>query len=345
MWTRQPVFSEMVLRKRRFFKETVASGADKELIVLLTETENENENDDTPADESSQRIQAEARKILVPKLCPTRWSSRVETLSALLAKYPAVLETLAVIAAHSNGQPWGNAQSYIRLLEDPQFIMALVVGQYILNFTAPTTKIPQAKDCNLGEAYADVNTAKGYIRAARTDEVWERVWTRIRNIAEAISVKVRKPRVVSIQRHRVNAGHCRDQSSSDYFKVNHFYPFIDHVVQELEIRFTNAHEGLIAAQSLVPIYLNGLTNEKVKALIDYYGKFLMFLERDGLETEICRWKQQFSAMLGKDKPKTANHALAQCSARFYPAINKILTIFLTVPVGSISCERSFSGLR
>ena len=64
-----------------------------------------------------------------------------------------------------------------------------------------------------------------------------------------------------------------------------------------------------------------------------------------LETEICRWKQQFTEVPTKDKPKTANHTLVQCSAKFYPAINKILTIFLTVPVGSVSCGRSFSGLR
>ena len=88
-----------------------------------------------------------------------------------------------------------------------------------------------------------------------------------------------------------------------------------------------------------------MTSEKVKSLMDYYGKFLTFLEKVGLDTEICRWKQQFTAMVAKDKPKTANDALVQCSARFYPAINKILTIFLTVPVGSVSCERSFSGLR
>ncbi len=68
---------------------------------------------------SNQGIKAGARKILVPKLCRTRWSSRVETLSALMAKYPAVLETLKIIAAGSNGEPRSKAQSYIRLLEDP----------------------------------------------------------------------------------------------------------------------------------------------------------------------------------------------------------------------------------
>ena len=96
----------------------------------------------------------------MPKLCPTRWSSRVETLSALIAKYSSVLETLGQIADQSTGEPRSNAQSYIRLMESPQFIVGLVVVQFILSFTAQITKILQAKECNLGDAYAEVNVAK-----------------------------------------------------------------------------------------------------------------------------------------------------------------------------------------
>ena len=96
----------------------------------------------------------------VPKLFPTRWSSKIETISAMIAKYPTVLNTLSAIADQSKGQPRSNAQSYIRLLEDSQFIVALVVGQHILSFTAAVTKLLQATDCNLGDAYADVQRAK-----------------------------------------------------------------------------------------------------------------------------------------------------------------------------------------
>ena len=88
-----------------------------------------------------------------------------------------------------------------------------------------------------------------------------------------------------------------------------------------------------------------MTSENIKDLFEHYGHFLTFFERDNLEAELSRWKQQFTDMLEKEKPKTANQALIQCSARVYPAISKILTIFLTIPVGSVSCERSFSGLR
>ena len=70
-----------------------------------------------------------------------------------MAKYLSVMETLEQIADQSKGEPRSNAQSYIRLMESPQFIVALVVVQFILSFTAAVIKILQAKECNLGDAY------------------------------------------------------------------------------------------------------------------------------------------------------------------------------------------------
>ena len=40
-----------------------------------------------------------------------------------------------------------------------------------------------------------------------------------------------------------------------------------------------------------------------------------------------------------------DHVVCCVSLARYTAINKILTIFLTIPVGSVCCERSFSALR
>lgn len=37
--------------------------------------------------------------------------------------------------------------------------------------------------------------------------------------------------------------------------------------------------------------------------------------------------------------------IPECSPQAFPAIRKVLEIFLTTPVGSVSCERSFSALR
>ena len=157
------------------------------------------------------------------------------------------------------------------------------------------------------------------------------MWIRIGKIAAAIGDVFRKPHVVVSQLYPALSCKCRE--------------FIDHVLEELKTRFDDTHKGLLTAQSLVPIYLDGMTIEKIKDLVEYYGNVLIFIERDNLEAEVLCWKQQFTGILENEKTKTANQALTKCTARVYPAISKILTIFLTVPVGSVPCKSSFSGLR
>ena len=46
------------------------------------------------------------------------------------------------------------------------------------------------------------------------------------------------------------------------------------------------------------------------------------------------------------KPESEHEgAMPDCSPQEIPAIHKVLSIFLTTPVGSVSCEHSFSALR
>lgn len=68
----------------------------------------------------------------VPKLCETRWSARVTTLSSVMAKYKAIYLALHDIATESsNTEARTNALSYIRLLQSPTFIVSLVVAQFV----------------------------------------------------------------------------------------------------------------------------------------------------------------------------------------------------------------------
>ena len=44
------------------------------------------------------------------------------------------------------------------------------------------------------------------------------------------------------------------------------------------------------------------------------------------------------------RPQDVCTALAACDPNYFPAINIILVILCTTPVGSVECERSFSAL-
>ena len=53
------------------------------------------------------------------------------------------------------------------------------------------------------------------------------MWDRINILASNIGINV-KPRIARIQCHRANAGDV-DQSCSEYYRINVYYNFIDHV--------------------------------------------------------------------------------------------------------------------
>ena len=186
----------------------------------------------------------------MPKFCPTRWTARVSTLSALLDD---ILKALERIKENSTGDGRVDAASYIRLMKDSQFVVALVVGQFVLSFLARVTVVLQSKDCNLIDAFTDVALTKECIRDTRNEECWAKVWKRSEQLASTIGITMQKSRTVQIQSHRANAG-AVNQSSCDYYRINVYYPFIDHVIQELDTRFSNEHEGLIAAQYLIPFF-------------------------------------------------------------------------------------------
>ena len=323
-------------RKQLFLESAATSGAQgQQLLDLLTE---DDEGDSTRA------IREGSTRKVISGFCATRWTARVSTLSTLLAKYVTVLKTLEKIRDHSVGDARSDSSSYIRLMEDSQFIVALITAQFVLSFLRGVTLTLQSPECNLVDAYADVTLARECIRDCRSEESWERLWKKAMELASTLGLSIEKPRTARVQTHRSNTGSV-DQSSSTYYQLNVFYPFIDHVINELETRFSHDHEGLVAVQHLVPFSLKDLSEDQLKSIQDYYGNFLTVGEREDLVMDITKWKKKYENVAMADKPKTVSVALSECSSQTFQVLHKLLIIYLATPVGSVSCERSFSALR
>ena len=104
----------------------------------------------------------------------------------------------------------------MRLLEDSQFVLALVVTQAILGFLSSATLALQAKTCDLAEAYKDITAAKKRIQDKINVDSWEKVFSRTEVLASSVDLTIVKPRTANIQIHRANAGRV-NQTASDYY--------------------------------------------------------------------------------------------------------------------------------
>ena len=106
----------------------------------------------------SDRLITKSSAKQVPKLCETRWSARVQTLSSVITKYKAIYLSLHDIADEScDADARSNALSYIRLIQSSAFIVSLIVSQYILSFTNPLCLTLQKTSCDILKANANAH--------------------------------------------------------------------------------------------------------------------------------------------------------------------------------------------
>lgn len=124
--------------------------------------------------------------------------------------------------------------------------------------------------------------------------------------------------------------------------MNLFIPFIDHVTNELRTWLAESTEPALLAAYLVPEALPQLSEERENHLLAWYKEDLPY--PDTAEQEIHRWKHQFQNHTGP-LPATATETLQNGILEFYPNVKCMLLLFLTLPVTTCSCERSFSALR
>lgn len=75
---------------------------------------------------------------ILPKLCETRWSARVDTLSVVIGKYAAILSSLEDVRYESTvPDARTKATAFVNMMEKSTFIVAIVVAQHIELYEAP----------------------------------------------------------------------------------------------------------------------------------------------------------------------------------------------------------------
>ena len=210
-------------------------------------------------------LRANKNRYHLPTLSDTRWLSRVDSISTLLSNYEAVHEALDEVRVQSTGQSSHDAASYLYSMSAFCFIVAAVICQYILAFTRPLSVVLQSKECDLVLAHEDARNLVAAIQSQRSDERFHLLYSRATAIASKVGVSPTKPRTVNRQVNRANANVGGDIEV--HYKVNFYYPFIDHVIQHLNDRFPEEIKGVLLASFLIPSKLH-LLDETVVAKIE-----------------------------------------------------------------------------
>ena len=226
-----------------------------------------------------------------------------------------------------------------RLLEDSSFIVSLVSSQYLLGFTRNLTDSLQESNCDLVKAFSDARNTRTVIISKRTNEEFETIFERARIVAQSVDCSLEIPRQVARQQHRANASAT---TPCEYWRINLFFPFIDHLMTQFDERFRESSRNMYLGYYLIPKYLPQLDDEKLKAIRESYQADLP--QFHSFEQELLRWRNMTRKFDVNDKYPLQT-ALKIADKEFFPNLHAILSSILTLPVGSVCCERSFSSLR
>lgn len=134
-------------------------------------------------------------------------------------------------------------------------------------------------------------------------------------------------------------GHRETLSCKDSIKINIYYPAFDHILSEMESRFSNSNLDLMrAVDACNPSSCNFLDSSLLIKLGSLYG-----IETKDLQSECMLARPILKEAALENILAVYTHILKFSLA--FPTMKKLLHVALTLVVSTAQCERSFSALR
>jgi len=298
--------------------------------------------------------QPESRKHKLKNLCRTRWVQRLDGLETFVELHPSIVACMEDIvesgAANWSTDSLTDAKGLLLAITSTDFIMSLVITNSALCYLKGLTTSLQAEAKDIVEASNEISCVKESLQDVRNniDDHYSQWFRQAEQMCEVVGVTPSMPRLCKRQRNRDNTP---AENPAEYNRRIVAIPILDHLIAELNMRFSSLHQKAMQGLSLIPSILVNLTPaEGKKTLLEAVNLYQDDLPSIGsIKSEVHNWMVKWEKNT-KDQghtslPSTLGTPLSQTSSSMFPNFRTLLTILCTLPVTSCSVERSFSGLK
>ena len=290
-------------------------------------------------------------------LCPTRWTVRTKAIDAVLRNYAALMETLDTISSECHGDYGQRANGICSMLERFDTFFGLKLSHLVCIATEQTSQTLQTKDTTVQEVLVAANIAKSYLKKQREDGAFEVFYSRI--VAESQMLTCSEP---VLPRFRKAPKHLDDGAQPHHFATpkEHFraqyFEVLDLVGNEITRRFAQASLALpksIEEELLTAVDHPDSTNILVPEPI------AKAYSRDLNIKKLERQLQMLPELLGAYRYQTAKDishlwvttvrticemlTTVPMAREIYSEVDKLVRIYMTIPVMTATAERSFSA--
>ena len=275
----------------------------------------------------------EFRRHKLLDVCKARWIQRMGTIKTNAEK-------------SWNTDSTKKAVSHYHAIANFEFVVTLTVCQAVLTFVKGLTAKMQGSCNDILGVFSDIKDVTKTLSSVRLkiEEKHAKWFQEACRISEKLDITVQKRRTCQLQRNRANTP---AETVEDYYRRNLTIPFLDHLINELEVRFGSGEQET-AVQCLLAVPSVLLASKET--WMTSFRRFCTFYEDSlpsplSLNAEMTLWQRKWERQDPNTVPTTALATLKEIDHALYPNIAECLKIFVTLPVTTCECERNVSALR
>lgn len=205
-----------------------------------------------------------------------------------------------------------------------RFIVTMVVIHEVFATAHPLSIALQAKDADLASAMEMGDDLSNLLKAMRADSIpkLHTLFAIAQKLAEDIGCVLEVSRTTARQVYREN---YQSTSTGDFFRVNVFIPFLDHFINQFEIRSLKHKGTLSKIQNALPsniVHCNVDTiDQSVESILNQWPDITSVVSKSIVKKEALLWKQKW--IDAQHKPRNFIDALNFCKRNNFPNIHKI----------------------
>ena len=218
------------------------------------------------------------KKTKLKTMCQTRWVEKHTSMQDFDCMYPAICECLDEIAKNINmvwdGKTITEAQGLLHNISSPSFIAAFKVNHHMFGYTKPLSCLLQGSTLDVIAAYSDIHTVKKILLDIRKEpeKEFKQIFESMIAMSEmGSSAGMPVPRTCGRQTTRSNV---EASTPEEYWRRSIFIPFLDHLIQEFEGRFTQLSEQAVRGLQLLPSMVSKLGAEDTQAICQRFKEDL-----------------------------------------------------------------------
>ncbi len=285
-------------------------------------------------------------------LCPTRWTVRSGSVDAVLKNYAVICEELTQIGADSCSESSTKALGLLALMEKFSTFFGLKLSHLVFGATEQLSLTLQYKGINAQEVSSAVSAAISFLERQRSDAAFDGFFNSTVIEAEAYTEEPTLPRKRKLPKRLDDGGPEYSPSPKDLFRQQYF-EVLDLLVNELKRPFDQkAFSVLQYIEKLIVDSCNGATLEPSSSFKDMYGADV---NTDRLAVQLAMLPDVVRTantdyQLGIRKVTSVNTVCEVYNTCKFPKtmlcdVDRLLHVYLTVPLTSATAERTFSTLR